>query len=149
MGSRFICTPPPYKIHKAVGLSEVGDEAERRAAQNLKMRKKMVRCDEKRNLKQEREQSAQGIEWAVVVFAVVGLEHHEALVALERLFYPVHPVGESFLRVALLLLHRVRPAVERQRKEADCHAHPNDGNSLVRLAAPHKAEQQLEHNLHH
>ena len=132
---------------QTVRRAEVGDGAEGHPAQLRKVREEVVGRDEERDLQHERQRALERVEGLVVVLAVVGLEHHEALVAGEALFDMRHPGREPLLDLPLLCLDGVRAPVERQQQEVHRQAQREDRESRVIQNQVGQAVDELEDQL--
>ena len=118
----------------------------------------MVGRHKERDLQQKRERAAQRIDRLVVVDAIIGLEHHIPLVALECLFDMLYPRRQLQLPLMLLSLDRVGAVVEGQQQKIDAEAQREDRSagivndaercSVHRLKKQfQRAEQQLVQGL--
>ena len=95
------------------------------------MREKLVRGNEKRDLKQKRDRSAQHIRRLIVVLPVIRLEDHHLLVAAEGLLYVSYAFMKLQLHLAFLLLHGVGALVQRQNEKVHCKAQNYYGKSRI------------------
>ena len=116
---------------ESVRRAKVGNGAKGHAAQLGEIGQEMIGRNKKRDLKRQRQRASEGINRLVVVLAVIGLQHHEALVAAEGLFDMVDPGSKLFLRRALLRLDRIRAAIERQQKGVERQAQGKDRQAAV------------------
>ena len=112
--------------------AEIADGSERDPLQRSKIGKKMIGCDEERDLEQERDRSLQYVRLLVSDLPVVRRQHHEPFVALERLLDVVDPRLHPDRLIALLRLHRVGAAVQRQNQEV--HRQAQKDNDKPRIA---------------
>ena len=103
-----------------------------------------VKHDE-RYLQKQGYGTLQRIQRMIVHFPVIGRQHHILLITLEDTPDVIHPVLHGRLPVTLLLLHLVRPAVQRQDEETDHNAHTDDGQSCVIQHPVHHREDNFNH----
>ena len=116
-------------MQQTVGLSEIADRQKGSSVKQIQVGQKAIGRYEKGNLQQQREGTFQGIIRLVAVLSVIGLHHHEPLVALEYLFDMVDAGFQFYQPHPFFLLHGVRPAVERQHKQVDRDTQGNDGDA--------------------
>ena len=79
---------------------------------------------------------------AVVILAIVGLEHHHALVALECFLDLSDPGSQALFDLALLCLHGISPVIQRKYEDVDYKTQDYDRKSGI-------GEQSVYDRKHH
>ena len=127
---------------QGVRLPQIPDRPEGRTLQQAQPRQIAVGGHKKRNLQQQGQGSPQHASVRLVaVLPVVGLQHHEALVAPEGPFDLLNPRLQQRRLLTFLLLNPVRPAVDRQHHQI--HGQTQQHNGKPR--APRHPEAQGVH----
>ena len=121
---------PRYRKQR-IRCAQIADRAERHAAQQLQAGKKAVGRNKKRDLQQQGDRPFQRIGRLIVILPVVSLQHHEAFVALERLFDVRHPRLQFRLYISLLGLQSVRPPVQGEHQKI--HRQTQEDNRQARM----------------
>ena len=116
---------------QSVRSSEIGDGAQGDTLHEAQARQEIICRNEKRNLQEKRDRFHEYILESVVVLAVISLEDHYALVALEGCLDTVNIGLHEALLLPLFVLEIVRILVKRQDEEVDDKAYRNDGEGNI------------------
>ena len=86
---------------------------------------------EEGNFQKQRQGTAQGIDGLIRMKAVIGLQHHVALIALEHLVDMFDAWRHALFPLPLRFLDGVGPVIQRQQQKVEAEAQRNDGGAGI------------------
>ena len=99
------------------------------------------------NLQKQRKGASQGIDWLVLVYPIICLQHHVALICFEHLFDMINAGCHAGFPRPFLLLYCIGTIVEWERQEVHTQAQRNNCRSSIAYDAKCNAIDQLKKEL--
>ena len=126
---------------------QIGNRPEGDPLQNGQVRQEVIGRHEERDLEQEGQGAPQDIIRLIIVLAVEGLEHHEALIAGEGFPDLIDPGLQALRDFLLLPLEGIGLFIQRQDEDVDRDTEDNDRENRAALRLHGQGEDHIEQQL--